>query len=74
MHHLVLYMKQLTQQMCTWAGVKEDQLLFILTCFICSDGELIARLALADEVLCKHAYVVGGGRVQVNDGGLVELR
>lgn len=45
-----------------------------LTCFISGDGELIAGLALADQVLGEHADVVGGGGVQVNDSGLVELR
>ena len=47
---------------------------FLLTCFIGGDGELVAGLALADQVLCKHADVVGGGGVQVDDGGLVQLR
>lgn len=45
-----------------------------LTRFISCDGELIAGLALADQVLSEHADVVGGGGVQVDDGGLVELR
>lgn len=44
------------------------------TCFVCGDGELVAGLALADEILGKHADVVGGRRVEVDDGGLVELR
>lgn len=47
---------------------------FILTCFVSGDGELVAGFALADQVLGKHADIVGGGRVQVDDGGLVELR
>lgn len=46
----------------------------VLTCFISGDGELIAGLAFADQVLSKHADVVGGGGVQVDDSGLVELR
>lgn len=41
------------------------------TCFISGDGELVAGLALADAVLGVHADIVGGGRVQVDDGGLV---
>lgn len=44
-----------------------------LTCFVGGDGELVAGLALADQVLGEHADVVGGGGVQVDDGGLVEL-
>lgn len=47
---------------------------FYLTGFIGGDGELVAGLALSYEVLGKHADVVGGGGVQVDDGGLVELR
>lgn len=50
------------------------QRLASLTCFVCGDGELVAGFALADEILGKHADVVGGGGVQVDDGGLVELR
>lgn len=45
-----------------------------LTCFVRCDGELVAGVAVADDVLGDHADVVGGGGVEVNDGGLVELR
>lgn len=45
-----------------------------VTCFISSDGELVARVAVADDVLGDHADVVSGGRVEVNNRGLVELR
>lgn len=31
-----------------------------LTCFISSDGELVARVAIADDVLGDHADVVSG--------------
>lgn len=44
------------------------------TCFIGGDGELIARVAVANDVLGHHADVVSGRRVKINDGGLVELR
>ncbi|TNN76622.1 hypothetical protein EYF80_013074 [Liparis tanakae] len=44
-----------------------------LTGLVRGDGELVAGLALADEVLGEHADVVGGGGVEVDDGGLVEL-
>ena len=44
-----------------------------LTCFFRSDGELIARVTVADDVLGNHADVVSGRRVEVNDSGLVEL-
>ncbi len=44
-----------------------------VTCFICSDGELVARVAVANDVLGNHADVVSGRRVQVYDSGLVEL-
>lgn len=46
----------------------------ILTCFICGDGQLIARSAFADLVFGEHADVVGGSRVEFNDGGLIQLR
>lgn len=45
-----------------------------LTRFVGGDGELVARVAVADDVLGHHADVVGGGGVEVDDGGLVELR
>lgn len=45
-----------------------------LTCFIRGDGELVAGVTVANDVLCDHADVVSGGRVEVDDGGLVELR
>jgi len=45
-----------------------------LTCFISSDGELIAGVAVAYNVLSDHADVISGGRVEVNNSGLVELR
>lgn len=45
-----------------------------VTCFISSDGELVARVAVANDVLGDHADVVSGGRVEVNNSGLVELR
>ena len=44
-----------------------------LTCFVCGDGQLVAGVTVADDVLGDHADVVGGGRVQVDDGGLVKL-
>lgn len=44
------------------------------TCFVGGDGELVARVAVADDVLGHHADVVGRGGVEVDDGGLVELR
>lgn len=44
------------------------------TCFVRGDGELVAGVAVADDVLGDHADVVGGGGVEVDDGGLVELR
>lgn len=44
-----------------------------LTGFVCSDGELVTGPALSDLVLSKHADVVGGGGVQLDDGGLVQL-
>lgn len=44
------------------------------TCLVCGDGQLIAGLALADPVLGVHADAVGGGRVDINDGGRVQLR
>lgn len=47
---------------------------FFFTCFFSCDGELVAGLTLPDQVLGKHADAVGGGGVQVDDGGLVELR
>lgn len=43
------------------------------TCFVRGDGELVAGVAVADDVFGDHADVVGGRRVEVNDGGLVEL-
>lgn len=45
-----------------------------LTCFIGSDGELVARVAVADYVLSNHADIVSGRRMEVDDSGLVELR
>lgn len=45
-----------------------------VTCFIGGDGELVARVAVANDVLGDHADVVSGRRVEVNDSGLVELR
>lgn len=42
-----------------------------LTCFISGDSELIARVAVANNVLGNHADVVSGGRVEVNNSGLV---
>ncbi len=45
-----------------------------VTCFIRSDGELVARVAVANDVLGDHADVVSGRRVEVDDSGLVELR
>lgn len=45
-----------------------------LTCFIGSDGELVARVAVADYVLGNHADIVSGRRMEVDDSGLVELR
>lgn len=42
-----------------------------VTCFIGGDGQLIAGFTLADQVFSKHANVVGGGGVEVDDGGLV---
>lgn len=50
------------------------QVVGILTCFICGDGQLIAWSALTDLVFGKHADVVGGSRVELNDGGLIQLR
>lgn len=44
------------------------------TCLVRGDGELVAGLALADPVLGVHADAVGGGRVDINDGGRVQLR
>lgn len=44
------------------------------TCFVRGDGELVAGVAVADDVLCDHADVVGGGGMEVDDSGLVELR
>ena len=44
-----------------------------ITCFISGDGELIARVAVANNVLSDHADVVSGRRVKVNNSGLVEL-
>lgn len=44
------------------------------TSFIGGDGELVARVAVADDVLGHHADVVSGGGVEVDDGGLVQLR
>lgn len=43
------------------------------TCFISGDGELIAWVAVANDVLGHHADVVSGRRVEINDGGLIEL-
>lgn len=43
------------------------------TCLVRGDGQLVAGLALADPVLGVHADAVGGGRVDVNDGGRVQL-
>lgn len=43
-----------------------------LTGFVCGDGELVAGCAAVDAVLGDHADVVGGGGVEVDDGGLVE--
>lgn len=57
---------------CIW--LCEGFNLLILTCFISGDGELIAGLTLPNQVLGKHADVVGGRRMKVDDGGLVELR
>lgn len=45
-----------------------------VTCFISGDGELVARVAVADDVLGDHADVVSGGRMEVNNRGLVQLR
>ena len=45
-----------------------------LTCFVGGDGELVAGVAVADGVFSHHADVVGGGGMEVDDGGLVELR
>lgn len=45
-----------------------------VTCFIRSDGELVARVAVADDVLGNHSDIVSGGRVEVDNRGLVELR
>ena len=44
------------------------------TCLVRGDGQLVARLTLANPVLGVHADAVGGGRVDVNDGGRVQLR
>lgn len=44
------------------------------TCLIRRDGDLVAGLTLADPVLGIHADAVGGGRMDVNDGGRVQLR
>lgn len=44
-----------------------------LTGFVCSDGELVTGPALSNLVLSKHADVIGGRRVQLDDGGLVQL-
>lgn len=43
------------------------------TGFIGGYGKLIARVAVADDVLGHHADVVSGGGMEVDDGGLVEL-
>lgn len=44
------------------------------TCLIRGDGDLVAGLTLANPVLGVHADAVGGGRVDINDGGRVQLR
>lgn len=76
-HNVVLYRIQHRQYTHVRRWIKKEKLIlcqFILTCFISGDGELVAGLTLADQVLGEHADVVGGGGVQVDDGGLVELR
>lgn len=56
---------------------KDTVYLFIaekpLTGFVRSDGELVTRPALSNLVLSKHSDVVGGGGVQLDNGGLVQL-
>lgn len=43
------------------------------TCFICGDCQFIAGLALANAVFSIHADIVGGGSMEVNDSGLIQL-
>lgn len=45
-----------------------------LTGFICGDGQLVAWPAFSDLVFGKHADVVGGSGVELDDGGLIQLR
>lgn len=44
-----------------------------LTCFVCCNGELVTGSTFSNLVLSKHADVIRGGRVQLDDGSLVQL-